>query len=103
MNPNDPAEAYTGNHIDRRGDRTPRSLIQPRKAWMQMAMVLTCQKPIQRDREGEIPEGLPGSTKSAVCVERSVENLGDPSGSWGHPGRRLREERRGPLGSQIHW
>jgi len=48
-----------------------------------MAMVLTCQKPTQRDLEGEVPEGLPGSTKSAVCVERSVENLGDPRGSWG--------------------
>jgi len=52
---------------------------------MQMAMVLTCQKPTQRDHEGEVPEGLPGSTKSAVCVERSVENLGGPSGSWGQP------------------
>jgi len=50
-----------------------------------MAMVLTCQKPTQRGREGEVPEGLPGSTKSAVCVERSVENLGDPRGSWGPP------------------
>jgi hypothetical protein len=36
-------------------------------------------------------------------VERSVENLGDPRGSWGGPGRWLREERRGPLGSQIPW
>lgn len=50
-----------------------------------MAMVLTDQKPIQRDRQGEVPEGLPGSTKSAVCVERSVENLGGPRGSWGAP------------------
>ncbi len=31
VNPNEPAEAYTGNHIDRRGDRTPWSMIQPRK------------------------------------------------------------------------
>jgi hypothetical protein len=49
---------------------------------MQMAMVLTPQKPIQRDRFfGEIFEGLPGSTKSVGCVERSVRNLGDPWGS----------------------
>ena len=71
---------------------------------MQMAMVLAGQKPIQRDRQGEVPEGLPGSTKSAGCVERSVENLGGPGGSWGEdPGRWLREKRRGPLGRQIHW
>ncbi len=67
-----------------------------------MAMVFTGQKPTQRDREGEVPEGLPGSTQSAGGVERSVENLGGPSGSWGSPGRWLREERRGPLGRQIH-
>ena len=47
-----------------------------------MAMVLTRQKPRQRDRFfGEISEGLPGSTKSVGCVERSVRNLGDPVGS----------------------
>ena len=47
-----------------------------------MAMVLTRQKPIQRDRFfGEISEDLPGSTKSVGCVERSVRNLGGPSGS----------------------
>ena len=49
---------------------------------MQMAMVLTPQKPTQRDRVGEIPEGLPGSTKRVVGVERSVENVGGPRGSW---------------------
>ncbi len=67
-----------------------------------MAMVLTGQKPIQRDRAGEGPEALPGSTQSAGGVERSVENLGGPSGSWEQPGRWLREERRGPRGRQIH-
>ena len=49
---------------------------------MPMAMVFTPQQPTKRDRLGEIPEGLPGSTKSAVCVERSVKNLGGPRGSW---------------------
>jgi hypothetical protein len=44
-------------------------------------MVLTSQKPKQRMRLGEHPEGLSGSTKSAVCVARSIRNLGDPSGS----------------------
>ena len=46
-----------------------------------MAMVLTRQKPTQRKRFGELSEGLPGSTKSMGCVERSVRNLGDPGGS----------------------
>ena len=31
VEPNEPGEAYTGNHVDRRGDRTSQSLIQPRK------------------------------------------------------------------------
>ena len=48
---------------------------------MQRAMALTLQKPIQRTRFGERPEGLPGSTKSVGGVERSVRNLGDPRGS----------------------
>jgi hypothetical protein len=48
---------------------------------MQMAMVLTVQKPTQRNRVGEVPEGLPGSTKSVACVERNDRNLGDPIGS----------------------
>ena len=46
-----------------------------------MAIVLTDQKPTQRNRIGEVPEGLPGSTKSVACVERNVENLGDPDSS----------------------
>jgi hypothetical protein len=54
-------------------------------------MVLTTQKPTQRDRLGEIPEGPPGSTKSGVGVERSVRNLGGPPGSC-----RARETRGKP-------
>jgi hypothetical protein len=50
---------------------------------MQTARVLTHQKPTQRDRFGEIPEGLSGSTKSVVGVERGVKNVGGPPGSWG--------------------
>jgi hypothetical protein len=48
---------------------------------MQTAMVLTPQKPTQRDRFGEIPEALPGSTKSVVGVERSVRHVGGPLSS----------------------
>jgi hypothetical protein len=46
-----------------------------------MAMTSTVQKPIQRERFGELLEGLPGSIKSVACVERNVKNLGDPNGS----------------------
>jgi len=35
---------------------------------------------VPRSRQGEIPEGLPGSERLA-CKKRSVENLGDPVGS----------------------
>ena len=45
-------------------------------------MVLTSQKPTQSARIGERTEGLPGSTKSVGCVERSVRNLGYPGSSW---------------------
>lgn len=44
-------------------------------------MVLAPQEPIQRRQFGELPEGLPGSTKSVGCVERGVRNVGDPWGS----------------------
>ena len=44
-----------------------------------MAMVLTHQKPTRRNRIGEVLEGLPGSTKSMVCVERSTQELGRPT------------------------
>ena len=50
---------------------------------MQTAMVVTLQKPTQRKRFGELPEGLSGSTKRVVGVERSDKNLGGPDGSWG--------------------
>jgi hypothetical protein len=50
---------------------------------MQTAMVLTLQKPTQRKRFGELPEGLPGSAKSVVCVERRGKHVGGPAGSWG--------------------
>jgi hypothetical protein len=48
---------------------------------MQMAMGCTPQQPTQRTRFGERPEGLSGSTKSAVGVERSAKNVGGPDGA----------------------
>jgi hypothetical protein len=52
-----------------------------------MAMVLTDQKPTQRERFGEFSEGLPGSAKSVARVERNAQEpfdrlrtgLGDPN------------------------
>jgi len=43
---------------------------------MQMAMVLTSQKPTQRNRQGEVPEGLPGSTLERGRRERKRRELG---------------------------
>ena len=43
-----------------------------------MAMVLTAQKPTQRDRNGEVSEGLPGSNlERGMCGEKRQE-LGRP-------------------------
>jgi hypothetical protein len=70
-----------------------------------MAMVLTRQKPTQRKRWGELSEGLPGSTKSVGCVERSVRNLGDPSGSdsrkAGAQGIRILSHARGNPDTEV--
>ena len=43
---------------------------------MQMAMVLTSQKPTQRNRPGEVPEGLPGSSLERGMRERKRRELG---------------------------
>ena len=46
---------------------------------MQMAMVLTAQKPTQRERIGEFSEGLPGSAlERGMCREKRRE-LGRPA------------------------
>ena len=70
-----------------------------------MVMVLTRQKPTQRKRFGELPEGLPGSTKSVGCVERSVRNLGGPWGSCGGKavsyGIRILSHGRGNLDTEV--
>jgi len=47
---NETFEAYTKNHAGHRGDRTPRSLVQPRNLAMQTATALDVRKPIQRNR-----------------------------------------------------
>ena len=52
-----------------------------------MAMVLTRQKPPQRKRFGELPEGLPGSTLERGMRGEKRQELGRPVGF------RLREGR----------
>src|SRR5205823_14235534 len=47
---------------------------------MQMAMVLTPQKPTQRKRYGERPEGLPGSTLERGMRGEKRQELGRPVG-----------------------
>lgn len=57
-----------------------------------MAMVSTHQKPKRRNRNGEVPEGLPGSTKSMACVERDGQELGRPEWLPRRAGRLFREK-----------
>jgi hypothetical protein len=76
--PNKSVEAYTGKHADRRGDRTPQSLIQPRHELMQTAMLLTQQKPTETDRYGKVREGLPGSTLERGMRAKKCQELGRP-------------------------
>ena len=45
----------------------------------QTAMVFTPQKPTQRDRKGEIPEGLPGSTVERGMRGKKRQDRGRPS------------------------
>jgi hypothetical protein len=45
---------------------------------MQMAMVLTRQKPTQRKRFGELSEGLPGSTLERGMRGEKRQELGSP-------------------------
>ena len=51
---NNTGEAYTGNTVGRRGDVPPSSDSAPLGESMQLATVLTCRKPVHRDRVGEI-------------------------------------------------
>lgn len=74
--PNNAIEAYTENPVGRKGGRTSLkrfSLVTAK----QVATVLPFRKPTQRDRIGEIPEGLPGS-QSVARRKRDDRNLGGP-------------------------
>jgi len=81
--PNDIVEAYTPEPRSPQG--RPHFLkldTAPLERIKQTATVLTDGKPTQRGRKGESSEGLPGSTKSVGCVERSNRDLGGPGSSW---------------------
>ena len=82
--PNETIEAYTGNHVARKGGRTPPGLVhdsldksRDESSEKQMAMALTGQKPTQRARYGECSEGLPGSKERGMRGEK-CQGLGRP-------------------------
>ena len=78
--PNDSHEAYTENCIDRKGNRTSLkqfSLVTSIKAVGEDVILSETET---KESFCETLEGLPGS-KSVVCAERNVGNLGDPFGS----------------------
>ena len=55
---------------------SPKLDTAPLVGLMQMAMVLTSQKPTQRNRQGEVSEDLPGSTIERGMRERERRELG---------------------------
>jgi hypothetical protein len=63
-------------------------------------MVLTPQKPTQRTRVGERPEGLPGSTLERGMRGEKRQELGRPHGFLG-TGRPYREDGQWFMGSRI--
>ena len=67
-------------------------------------MVLTCQKPMQRNRIGEVPEALPGSTlERGICekkrqeLERSSRLLKRGRASQRNEGCLMAERKSDPL------
>jgi hypothetical protein len=55
------SEAYTENPVGRKGGRISLKQFSLVSMSMQAATALVARKPIQRDRHGEILEGLSGS------------------------------------------
>jgi len=72
---------------------------------MQMAMVLTPQKPTQRKRLGELPEGLPGSTLERGMRGEKRQELGRPVGfrlrKARSQGIRILSHARGNLDTEV--
>ena len=59
---------------------------------MQMAMALTHQKPTQRKRVGELPEGLPGSTLERGMRGEKRQELGRPTSFLARSGMPIRPQ-----------
>src|ERR1700675_421707 len=59
---------------------------------MQMAMALTHQKPTQRKRFGELPEGLPGSILERGMRGEKCQELGRPALFLARPGMPIRPQ-----------
>ena len=59
-------------------------------------MVLTCQKPTQRNRFGEVPEDLPGSTLERGRREEKRQELERSFGFLGQP-RRMTSAKANPI------
>jgi hypothetical protein len=53
----------------------PKPDTAPRIGLKQRAMVSTSQKPTQRNRIGEVPEALPGSTLERRIYEKKLQEL----------------------------
>jgi len=68
---NNSREAYTGNTVGRRGDVPPQSNSAPLVEKKQLATVLTCRKPVHRDRFGEILRDCRGPRAWHVVREAS--------------------------------
>jgi hypothetical protein len=77
---NEAVEAYTGKHADRKGKCTPLkqySLVTIKRAVDERVILIEVKTKTPWRRKDEESEELPGS-KSVVCMERYVRNLGDP-------------------------
>ncbi len=78
--PNDSYEAYTENCIDRKGNRTSLKQFSLVTAIKAVGQGVILSKTETKEPFCKVLEELPGS-KSVVCAERNVGNLGDPFGS----------------------
>ena len=75
INPNDSHEAYTGNHVGRKGNRTPLNQFRLVTYFKAVGQGVILSETNTKEPHGKVLEGLSGS-KSVACVERNVGNLG---------------------------
>ena len=80
IDPNDSHEAYTGNHVGRKGNRTPLKQFSLVTYFNAVGQGVILSETNTKEPHGKVLEGLSGS-KSVACVERNVGNLGGLKGS----------------------